>query len=610
VQAGVYLVSAVVLLVLGSGLLAAAPRLRMVTVGRGGPVFGVWPLLVVLAVTPAVLAVMLLLVRQRAAALALVAAVGAVAVGRLVLDLWLSVAPWAADRPELWLAAGIDRARAGPGPWLLVAGQSCIVLGGLFAAAEAGRWRGEHAFVAGEHPRVSPLVLPVAVGFAVLAGVGLLGVPFRSADPALVARSVLEVALPASAGGFGLAAGVVLAAGLAASAPDYRVAVGGLAGTSLAVLGVALPRVVAPALAPGLGVAPGPVVGVVGALGLAGVARSISVRAWSGYSAEAELTLPRPRLATGFRVAAGLLCVVSGGCAIVSFFAAPLRLTEALAQPRLPTVGLLLCTGVVLAASGWFTAMHPTGRLVRPALGVVAMAMPMAAAEHITSVLAVIDVPGVDAGVGWWLAVGAVLLALAGALAAVVCGGFERDDVDLSERSFAGPTAPASAAAAVLALPAFLLPLVDGAGRGVTGVFQKPFGLPAWALLAGLLVTVGVAMLGPRCRPVQAAVIYTGGCLLLMLRLARIPFGPRPLPTAGLAEGAWASLLCLLLLLLAATIAVRTGQPDAPRATERPRRAPPIRLQLPPAMGGAPRRPPTRVTEPPRRRLVDRRGTP
>lgn len=567
-QAGAHLVLAVTLLVVGSGLIAAAPRFRMVDAGAdGGPVFGVWPLLVVLAVTPAVLAVILVLVGQRAAVLALVAAVASAAPGRLVLDLWLASAPWAAHRPELWVPAGIGPARAGPAPWLLVAGQGCLVLAGLFAVAESGRSRGEHGFIPGpDGSRVSPLVLPAAVGCAVAAGVGLLAAPFRSAEPRLVARSVLEVPVPAAAGGFALAAALVLAAGLAASAPDHRVVVAGLAGTSLAVLGVALPRVAVPALAPGLGIAPGPVLSVAGALGLAGLARQVSVRGWSGDRLRPEPTLPRPVLATGLRRSAGLLCLLSGGCAMMAFFADPLRLAEDLRQPRLPTAGLLLCTGAVLAVAGWVTAMHQTGRLIRPALGVVAMAMPMAAAEHLTAVLGVLDVPGVDAGPGWWLACAAVLTALAGALAAAVCGGFERDDVDLTERPFGGPTAPASAAAAVLALPAFLLPLVDGAGRGVTGVIQAPFGLPAWALLGGLAVTVGVALLGPRCRPIPAAVIYTGGCVLLMLRLARIPFGPRPLPTAGLAEGTWATLLCLVLLLVAATVAVRAGQEDVERS--------------------------------------------
>jgi hypothetical protein len=202
--------------------------------------------------------------------------------------------------------------------------------------------------------------------------------------------------------------------------------------------------------------------------------------------------------------------------------------------------------------------------MLRPALAVVAVAMPVAAAEYIAAVAGVLDLKGVDAGVGAWFAAAAVLTALTGALLAAVSGGFERDDVDLTDRGFSGPTAPVSAGAAVLAVPAFMLPLVNGVGRGVTGVVQGPLGLSSSALFMAMVVTAGVALLGPRCRPVPAAVLYTGGCVLLVLRLARVVLGPRPLPASGLAEGAWATVLCLLLMLAAATIAVHTAQSGAP----------------------------------------------
>jgi hypothetical protein len=124
----------------------------------------------------------------------------------------------------------------------------------------------------------------------------------------------------------------------------------------------------------------------------------------------------RPLLAEGTRVLDGLLCLVSGGCAISAFFLHPLRLTAGLAQPRIPTTGLLLCTGLVVASTGWLTAMPRHGRMLRPALAVVAVAMPVAAAEYIAAVAGVLDLKGVDAGVGAWFAAAAVLTALTGAL--------------------------------------------------------------------------------------------------------------------------------------------------------------------------------------------------
>lgn len=574
--AGAYLVLTSTLLAAGSVLAVIAPRYPMVARSAGtpsgaagqavgGPAFGVWPLLVVLAVIPAVLAVILLLAHQREAALALVAVGGLLAGCRFVADLALVISPVTAERAELWAPHGIDPVRAGPGVWLLLAGQLCTAGAGAFALAEAARRQDGHGFDGSPGPtRATRPVMPIAVSFAVLAGAGLLAAPWHSSDPYLSARSAFDAPPSVSLGGFALAAGVVLAAGLAGASPDHRVTVAGLVAAALAVVGIALPRVVVAALAPDLGVAPGPVVSLSAAVGLAASARWISVRAWSGTSAGVERVWSRPLLAEGTRVLAGLLCLLSGTCAVLAFFLHPLRLSGELAQPRIPTTGLLLCTGFVLAAVGWGTAMPRRGPLLRPALAVVAMAMPVAAAEYIAAVAGVLEVPGVDAGLGSWFAGAAVLTAVAGASLAVVSGGFERDDVDLTGCSFSGPTAPVAAGAAVLAVPAYALPLVNGTGRGVTGVIQAPFGLPSWALLAAMAVTVGVGLLGPRCRPAPGAVLYTGACVLLVLRLARVLFGPRPLPTTGLAEGAWATVLCLLLLLAAATIAAHTAQPGAP----------------------------------------------
>jgi hypothetical protein len=572
VDAGAYLVMALTLLVLGMGFAVVAPRLPVVQTSAaagsgevlGGPAFGVWPLLVVLAVIPPVLAVVLMLAHQRAAALGLVAVGGLVAGCRFVADLALLVSPLSADRAELWVPHGIDPVRAGPGVWLLLAGELCTAAAGALALVESARCQGGHGLdVPPGLPRATRPVVPVAISFAVIAAAGLLAAPMRSSNPYVSARSAFDAPAAVSLGGFALAAGIVLAIGLAGSSPDHRVTVAGLVAGALAILGIALPRIVVAALAPHLGVAPGPVVALLGAAGLAASARWVSVRAWSRTSTATGPAWPRPMLAESARVLAGLLCLTSGGCAISAYFLHPLRLAGGLPEPRIPTTGLLLCTGLVVGSVGWLTAMPRRGPLLRPALAVVAMAMPLAAAEYVAAVTGVLDLAGVDAGIGSWLAVAAVLTALAGALLSVVSGGFERDDVDLTGRSFSGPTAPVAAGAAVLAVPAFTLPLINGAGRGITGVIQGPFGLPSWALLAAMAVTVGVGLLGPRCRPIPGAVLYTGGCLLLVLRLARVPFGPRPLPATGLAEGAWASVLCLLLLLAAATIAVHTAQSGA-----------------------------------------------
>lgn len=579
VRAGALVALSVAMLVVGAGLSALGPRLPVArpaawpgpgAAQAAAPAFGVWPLLVVLAVAPGVLAVMLILVWQRAAALALIAAVGAVAVGRVVLDLALMLQPLAAARPELVAPAAIDGLRAAPGGWLLVAGQLCTVLAGLLAAAEVGRCRGEHGLVApAGAARVPARVPPVALGVALVAAAGLLAAPFGTGLPFLSDHSVFDAPPAVAAGRLLLAAGIVLATALAASAPDHRVVAGGLVGVALGVLAVAVPSLVVASLAPGFRPTPGPVMAVLGAFGLAVLARSVVRAAWAEPRDQADRPprpatgVPRVVLADDYRRIGGALCVLAGGCAVAAFVADPVRLVEQLpggaGQPRLPTQGLLLSTGLVLAAVGTVTAFSRVGRLVRPGLAVLAMAMPMAAAEYVTAVLGVLELPGVDAGWGWWLAMASVTAALAGAFACALAGGLERDEVDLTDCSFHGPTAAPAASAAVLAVAGFVLPLVGGAGRGVTGVFQAPYGLPSWALLAAMATVVGVGLLGPRCRPERAAVLYTGACLVLVLRLARIVFGPRPLPSAGLAEGAVATALCLVLMLAAASVSASTA---------------------------------------------------
>ncbi|MDT7680055.1 MAG: hypothetical protein QOG57_365, partial [Pseudonocardiales bacterium] len=227
---------------LGAVLVAAGPRYPVAVAADGaavGPAYGVWPLLAVLAVVPAVVSVMLLLVRQRAPGLALIASVGAVSVGQLLLTVQLLLDPVRAARAELVAPAGVGELRPGPGGWLLLAGQLLTVLGGLAAAREASALRGERSMdEPAIGPRTPPGALLLGVGCAVLADLGVLAAPYVSTNPWLVPRSVLDAPVWAAAGGFALAIGIALAVVLACSTPDPRVSVGGLVGAALGVLGV------------------------------------------------------------------------------------------------------------------------------------------------------------------------------------------------------------------------------------------------------------------------------------------------------------------------------------------------------------------------------------
>jgi hypothetical protein len=608
----------------GALLLAAGPRYPVAIAADRvavGPVFGIWPLLAVLAVVPAVVSVMLLMVHQRAPGLALIASLGAVSVGQLLLTVQLLLDPVRAARAELVAPTGVGELRPGLGGWLLLAGQAATALAGLAAAREASALRGERSMDEPAHgPRTPPGALLLGVGCAVLAGVGVLAAPYVSADPWLVPRSVLDAPVWAAAGGFALAIGIALAVVLACSTPDPRVSIGGLVGVAIGLLGVVAPRVTVAALAGdrGLRVALGPVLGTVGGLGLALLAAWVGYRgrrvayggghgmsasagsppagsdSGAGHNGHAVLSgaavfldgtgalarlggavdrlagPPASVLAVRCRRAGAVLAVLAGGSAVVAALTEPLRLAPDLPHPHLATRWLLLVAGAVVVPLGLVTARRSLGPMVRPALAVVLVTVPMAAGEPLAAVLGVLGLDGVNAGPGLWLTLLAVTLAGAAALAVVLAGGFERDEVDLTRTPYEGPLAAASAAAAVLTVPAFWLPLVDGAGWGTTGVLQPPFGLPSWGLLAGFAVTMGALLIGPRCRPGPAMVLYGGVIAVLVFRVARLAVTPGLVPGDGLGEGAWATGLCLAVVVVAAALVPRTHPRTAPTPVPEP----------------------------------------
>ncbi|HEX4248870.1 MAG TPA: hypothetical protein VH008_13485, partial [Pseudonocardia sp.] len=518
-------------------------------------------------------------------------------------------------RAELVAPTSVGELRPGLGGWLLLGGQVATALAGLAAAREASALRGERGMDEPAYgPRTPPGAMLLGVGCAVLAGAGVLAAPYVSTDPWLVPRSVLDAPVWAAAGGFALAIGIALAVVLACSTPDPRVSIGGLVGVAIGVLGVVSPRVTVAALAGGHGlhVALGPVLGTLGGLGLGLLAAWVGYRgrrASHGYGTYTSATSatsatgqnghpvlsgtssfldgtgalarlggavdrlagpPAAVLAVRCRRAGAALAVLGGGVAIAAGLAEPLRLAPDLPHPHLATRWLLLAAGALLVPLGLATAPRSLGPRVRPALAVVLVTVPMAAGEPLAAVLGVLGLDGVGAGPGLWLTLLAVTLAGAAALAVVLAGGFERDEVDLARTPYEGPLAAASSAAAVLTVPAFWLPLVDGAGWGTTGVLQPPFGLPSWGLLAGFAVTMGALLIGPRCRPGPAMVLYGGVFVVLVFRTARLAVTPGLVLGNGLGEGAWATGLCVVLVVVAAALVPRTRPRVAPAPLPEP----------------------------------------
>ncbi|MEU0466477.1 hypothetical protein ABZ215_20950 [Amycolatopsis sp. NPDC006131] len=125
-----YVVGAVSAVLLAVG--AAVPVVN--GVARG---FNSVPLLVVLAVAPmAVVAVLALKGRHQTAA-GVLAAVAALAPGRLVLDLILLTDPVRAARPELFRLHSLADPGTAPGLWLLLAGHVAAIAAGVMATRAA-----------------------------------------------------------------------------------------------------------------------------------------------------------------------------------------------------------------------------------------------------------------------------------------------------------------------------------------------------------------------------------------------------------------------------------------------------------------------------------------
>jgi hypothetical protein len=266
---------------------------------------------------------------------------------------------------------------------------------------------------------------------------------------------------------------------------------------------------------------------------------------------------PGAVLARRWRLAGAWLAVLAGGCAAGSGLTEPLRLAADLPHPQLPTRWLPVAAGAVLVALGLVTTTRPLGSTIRPVLAVALVTVPMVAGEPLGELLDVLGLDGVAAGPALGLLLAAVALVVTSAVCLVLAGGFDRDDADLTPAPYEGPLAAAGAASAVLTIPAFWLPLLDGAGWGVTGVLQPPLGLGSWGLLAAFAVLAGTLLVVPRCRAPRAFALLGGTAVVLSCRLARPVLTPGRLPDGGLGAGFWASALCLVVVLVTAVLTVR-----------------------------------------------------
>lgn len=535
--------------------------------------FAAWPLLAALALVPAVAALWLFRTAPPVAA-GLILGLAALAPGRAVLDVQLIADAALAARPELVVPTSLAPLRPGPGLAVLLAGHLLTGLAGVLvlarsareadredpAARTAGDPVGEE--VAGRGTPRQGLLLSV-LGFGLVASVGLVAPPFHSATGFLPARSAFDGPGWALAGTMLLAVSVPVAGCLLAASASRGRACGGLLGVAAGVSAVSAPALAAGLFSTDLSAAPGPVLTLVAAAGLALLAGP------AGRSLIRDPAVPRPDLvlpaATRLHRLAGAVALLAAGLAAAAVLAPALRVPPGTAEPVLAQGRLLVPAAFVLAGLGVVLLWSPPAAVVvRPALSVAWVVGPLAALALLDPALTASDVPGVRLGAGSWCAAAVVVVAAAAGVCAALAGGVERDDVDLSalaERGTDRPLQLCGAAAALFAVPALALPLARAEGYHLTAIAsgsQNPGAqLSSWGLLAGLVAVVLATVVAPRCRPARAVALLAGAGLLVIVRLAELPLVVARLEGAVPAAGVWFSLAVLVLLAFGAGLAVR-----------------------------------------------------
>ena len=345
-----------------------------------------------------------------------------------------------------------------------------------------------------------------------------------------------------------VAIGVPTVGGVAASASDSDLARGGLLGLAAAVAGVAVPPLVAVVVLTSLRFEWGPLLALIGAVGLA----LLAVPAGRVANAKPSNELRLPAL-TRLHTTSGVLAVAAGALAVLGAVSPQLDMLV----PVSPyPARVLLPAGAVLAVLGAGLLLPRYAAVVRPALAVGSAVVPLSAAAAIDTVLTAAQVTGARAGIGAWAGGAAIALAALAAVSAGLAGGVERDDVDLTEVTMRRAVAVPGLIAALLALGAFSFPVITAPGYLPPGVFTK-FTTTSWGLVMALVAVVAAAVLAPMCRPVRSSALLCGAALVVLVRVLEMPLTAGRAPGSAPGLGLWFGVGCLVTLLLAAVVGAR-----------------------------------------------------
>ncbi|MGW4592536.1 hypothetical protein ACWEKJ_34905 [Amycolatopsis thermoflava] len=397
---------------------------------------------------------------------------------------------------------------------------------------------------------------------AVVAGVGVMMAPFTSTDAFLPAGSAFESPGLVLAGSLLLAFALPVATVLLAGS-GTAVARGGLLGLGVTAAVVGLPNLVSGLSLPGVRLAAGPILVLVGAAGM--IAAAFLPTATTPNAAQddeaGEITLPGIRR---LRIVTGVLAVLTSAAAIAGALTPQVVITETLNGPQSPSRSALLVAGLLVGLLGLVMFTAGPAAYARPALSVAWVTIPLAGTAVLTMAVTATELgAGLTPGPGvLWTALAIVGSAIT-ACCSVVAGMVERDETTDPATAFGdGPALPGAdlltplVAAGILAIGAFGTPSIL-APDYVEPALWSSFGTPSWGLLVALLTVLGACVLAPRCRPARAAALLAGAACVAGLRAAELPLVGDEIAGAHAGLGWWLALGCALALVIAAVLAAR-----------------------------------------------------
>ena len=472
--------------------------------------------------------------------------------GRLLTDLQFLVDAKLAERPELLLSNPTSGAlHAGTGVWLLLAGQVVTLIAGLLMVGQGVERTGES-----DRPGSrGPLFIAVCVG--VVGAIGLLSAPFHSNTPEMINPDLLSGPLWPLIGGLLLAAAVPVLATVAVTAADPELTVGWLFGGAAALIAVALPSLVAGFAVPGLQEGAGSYLALIAAvclLALAGYALRASSRDNTEDVAQPELP-GAARLHTTVAVLGLVTAIAAVLGAVTNTFVLPAGLpapTGYAERALLPTAVIVGLLSLAMFGRRWAHA-------VRPVLSVALAAVPLAGAEALDAAFGGTGIDGVTLGPAAWFTGLALITAAVAAVCAALAGGVERDDVDLTSVTSQPSVLVPSALGALLAVGAFVLPVVRAAGYDEAGIVTN-FQVTSWGLLVALVTVIIAGIVAPRSRTARAAGLLLGAAAVLLVRVLEFPLTSGRIANSSAGLGLWFALASLVVLLIAAGAAASAAR--------------------------------------------------